>query len=153
MKALTSIYNIDYQPILHHHTPPPFGHLLYLRGGVFIRFRIFTHPPLCVKDTVFALSYNHVEHRSNSFTFGNAHASMALLSLNHSFASVLDDDALVVAAHGLSHEVVTLAALEPRCVKVDKTGDGGFLEGGAHGHGSRRHLEGVSAILTRSELQ
>ena len=30
MKALTSIYNIDYQPILHHHTPPPFGHLLYL---------------------------------------------------------------------------------------------------------------------------
>ena len=83
MKALTSIYNIDYQPILHHHPPPPFGHLLYLRGGVFIRFRIFTHPPLCVKDTVFALSYNQVELRSNSFTLGNAHASMALLSLNH----------------------------------------------------------------------
>ena len=41
MKALTSIYNIDYQPILHYHTPPPFGHLLYLRGGVLIRFRSF----------------------------------------------------------------------------------------------------------------
>ena len=46
MKALTSIYNIDYQPIPHHHTPPPFGHLLYLRGGVLIRFRILTHPLL-----------------------------------------------------------------------------------------------------------
>ena len=43
MKTLISIYNNDYQPILRYHTPPPFGHLLYLRGGVLMRFRILTH--------------------------------------------------------------------------------------------------------------
>ena len=56
------------------------------------------------------LSHDNFELRSNSFTFGNAHASMALLSLNHSFLAILDDDALVVVAHGLPHEVVTSAA-------------------------------------------
>ena len=31
MKTLTLTYNNDYQPILHHHTPPPLGHLLFQR--------------------------------------------------------------------------------------------------------------------------
>ena len=31
MKTLTLTYNNDYQPILYHHTPPPFGHLLFQR--------------------------------------------------------------------------------------------------------------------------
>ena len=44
MKTSISIYDIDYQYILNNHTPPPFGHLLYLRGGVLIRFRSFATP-------------------------------------------------------------------------------------------------------------
>ena len=44
MRTAIAVYGIDYQLILHNHTPPPFGHLLYLRGGVLIRFRILTHP-------------------------------------------------------------------------------------------------------------
>ena len=44
MRTATSVYDVDYQLILQNHTPPPFGHLLYLRGGVFIRIRIL--PPL-----------------------------------------------------------------------------------------------------------
>ena len=43
MRTTTSVYDVDYQLILQNHTPPPFEHLLYLRGGVFIRIRIFTH--------------------------------------------------------------------------------------------------------------
>ena len=44
MKTSTSVYDIDYQYILNNHTPPPFGHLLYLRGGVLMRFRSFATP-------------------------------------------------------------------------------------------------------------
>ena len=40
MRTAIAVYDIDYQLILHNHTPPPCGHLLYLRGGVFMRFRI-----------------------------------------------------------------------------------------------------------------
>ena len=45
MKIPTMLYSIDCQNFPHHHTPPPFGHLLYLRGGTFMRFRILTHHP------------------------------------------------------------------------------------------------------------
>ena len=50
MKTSTSVYDIDYQYILNNHTPPPFGHLLYLRGGVLIRFRSFAtlSPPFFI---------------------------------------------------------------------------------------------------------
>ena len=88
----------------------------------------------------------------NSFSFGNAHASMALLSLNHSFFAVLDHDALVVLAYGLAHEVVTLAALCGRHVDILNTGSDGLPEGGGHCHGSGRHFKGVGAVLARGEF-
>ena len=45
--------------------------------------------------------------RPNSFTFGNV-SELSFRSLNHDFLTVLDDDAAVVAANGLSHYVIHL---------------------------------------------
>ena len=45
--------------------------------------------------------------RPNSFTFGNV-SELSFRSLNHDFLTVLDDDAAVVAANGLSHDVIHL---------------------------------------------
>jgi len=54
MKTTKSVYDIDYQLILHNHTPPPFGHLLYLRGGVLIRFRSIAAARVLIRFRSFA---------------------------------------------------------------------------------------------------